>query len=88
MEKEYEIEIDELYVEIKLKNERLSIRSGDCYVFDYEDLPESGVLSVSSDIEIVVKAIVEELKNINHYWYGISSWKDGKHIDGDSFRAR
>ncbi|MEE6185583.1 hypothetical protein [Bacillus pretiosus] len=88
MEKEYEIEVDELYVEIKFKDKQFSIRNGDCYVFDYEDAPESGVLSVSSDIEIVVKAIIEELKSPNHYWYGINSWKDGKRVDGDTFRAR
>lgn len=88
LEKEYEIEIDEYYTEITFLNRRITLRKGDCYVLGYDEPPDRDDLCVSSDIETIAKFIIEEMKHPNYYWYVISSWENGKRIDGDSFKSR
>lgn len=86
-------EIEEGYGSMKIKliygmeNIKSSISKGDCYVLGYEDAPESGNIAVSTDIEIVVKKLIEEMNSRSHYWYEISSWENGNRIDGDQYRG-
>lgn len=90
--KEYKIEDNYGYMEITVFSEfseiKTSIRKGDCYVLGYEEAPESGNICISSDIEVVVRKLMEELNNPSYYWYEISSWENGKRIDGNQIKSR
>lgn len=85
---EYKIVMCEYYTEVTIGNKRITVRKGDCYTLEYDDAPEHDNLAVSSDIEVIVKRMIQELKNPDHYWYAVRSWKDGIYLDGETFKGR